>query len=345
MPPRIPPETLNKLQPKLRMIAGGDTPVNVVRAERCAALAVRDKRLLEEFPPIRGADAAPVTIDQMARRPRTPRLERISGDVLTNVFVYLRDERVATPSATVPPSRSGRIVAVQAPLDEIPALAANPDVAYVELAEPLEAPRPVLADLRPAPPSPSLRRFGKAARHKYGERVLIGIIDVQGFDFSHPDFLDAKGKTRFARIWDQGGDARPSPRAREPVVGNEPFTYGAEFRQPDLNRALRAAARLRIPATDIEKQSQMVEGSHATHVASIAWLDRRAPTSRRCAGGGRRGSTARTIRRRCVRCATRSAPTRTGSAPTTFAGSSPRCGSRRKRSAIRAASPRRTSRR
>ena len=57
MPLRVPKETLKKIQPKLRMIADGDSVVNVVRAERCGALAVENKRLLRDVAPKRGAHA------------------------------------------------------------------------------------------------------------------------------------------------------------------------------------------------------------------------------------------------------------------------------------------------
>lgn len=265
MPPKIAPELIRKLQPKLRMIADGDTTVNVVRAERCAALSVVRPTVLKKFPPLRGPAAAPVRVNEMKRKPRTPPLKKITPEVLTNVFVYLRDAVVEDPPCgNRPNARSGRIMQVQTKLNEIPALAKEDQVAYVEIAEALKPPTPAIAELRSTAPSPSLRRFGKPARHKYGEGVLIGIIDVQGFDFAHSDFLDAKGKTRFVRIWDQGGDARPSPER----TGQ--FSYGAEFRQEHLNAALKSSARVGLPATDIERQSQMVEGSHATHVASIA---------------------------------------------------------------------------
>jgi hypothetical protein len=46
MLPRI--ALIRKLQPKLRMIADGDTTVNVVRAERCAALLVVSANASEE---------------------------------------------------------------------------------------------------------------------------------------------------------------------------------------------------------------------------------------------------------------------------------------------------------
>jgi subtilisin family serine protease len=270
MPYKMPTETLKKLQPKLRMIADGDTAVNVVRSERCAGLAVTRETLLKKYPPLRGPDAAPVSLRQLRKKPKTPPLQRISPDVVANVFVYLRDASAPAPKTTNPHSRRGQIVQVQVPLNEIPSLVRDDSVSYVEMAEALKAPAPTLAELRPAAPPPSQRRFGEPAKHKYGADVLIGIIDVQGFDFAHPDFLDDSGKTRFIRIWDQGGDARPAPHARDPKPANDQFTYGAEFQAADLNAAIKASGQVGLPATDLERQSQMVEGSHGTHVASIA---------------------------------------------------------------------------
>jgi hypothetical protein len=264
MPPKISNETLRKLQPKLRMITDGDTTVNVIRSERCAALAIEKTSLLRAIEPVRGPDAVPVTLRQFKKKPRAPALKKITPDVLANVFVYLRDPASDPPNCGGRPnSRSGQIVQVQTTLNDIPRLAADPNVAFVEIAEPLEAPSPTLAELRPDPPSLTLRRFGKPAKHNFGEDVIVGIIDVQGFDFAHSDFME-NGKTRFVRIWDQGGDGRPSPE----TVGQ--FSYGAEFTDTHMNAAIKASPQLGLPATDIEKQSQTVEGSHGTHVASIA---------------------------------------------------------------------------
>jgi subtilisin family serine protease len=247
------------------MIADGDTTVNVVRAERCAALSVTKTELLKRVPKLRGERAKPVRAQDASRKLRTPRLKKITPAVLTNVFVYLRNASDDDPvMGERPHARRERIMQVQTKLNELPKLATAEQVAYIEIAEALKPPAPALAELRPDAPSPALRRFGKAAKHKYGEDVLIGIVDVQGFDFAHPDFLDADGKTRFIRIWDQGGGARPSP---EPTGQ---FSYGAEFTAEQLNAAIKASEREGLPAVDIERQSQMVEGSHATHVASTA---------------------------------------------------------------------------
>ena len=265
MPLRVPKDTLKKIQPKLRMIADGDSVVNVVRAERCGALAVENKTLLRTVAPRRGAHAVPVALADLRKRPKPRALTGITRDVLANVFVYLRDDETDDLAAgTRPYARRGRIAQVQARLSDLPRIASDDSVAYVEIAEALKAPTPALAELRPPAPPVSLRRFGRPSMHRYGDGVLIGIVDVQGFDFAHSDFLDDRGRTRFVRIWDQGGDSRPGPNA----TGQ--FSYGAEFRDTHLNAAIAASPTLGLPATDIEKQSQMVEGSHGTHVASIA---------------------------------------------------------------------------
>src|SRR5262245_30098722 len=255
MPPQVKGEMLRKLQPKLRMIADGGTTVNIVRAERCAALSVAKPELLKTHPPVRGVKAVAVTRKTLKKKLKAPRLKKITPDVITNVFVYLDDARSEDPPwHDRPTSRSGRIMQVQTKLNDVPRLASAPQVAFVEIAEALKAPAPVLADRRPRAPSTGLRRFQGGATHKYGKGVLIGIVDVQGFDFSHSDFLDNKGGTRFVRIWDQGGSDRPSPEGDQ-------FSYGAEFHREHLNAAIKAAPQLGLPATDIEKQSQLVEGS------------------------------------------------------------------------------------
>ncbi len=162
-------------------------------------------------------------------------------------------------------ARKANVVSARVALSSLTTLTEDPDVAFVEIAEPLKRPVPVITTGNPSTPSVSERRFGKASQHHYGADVLIGIIDVQGFDFSHPDFLDADGETRFVAIWDQGGDARPSP---QPAADR--FGYGAEFKKEHMDAALQAAPTLGVPAYEIERQSQTREGSHGTHVASTA---------------------------------------------------------------------------
>jgi subtilisin family serine protease len=152
-------------------------------------------------------------------------------------------------------------VAATVPVALLDSLRTDARVAFIQLAESLKyrlpRPEPSTAGER----KPKARAVGKIADHKGGADAIIGIIDVGGFDFSHPDFSDGAGGTRFIRIWDQGGDFRPAPKG---------FDRGSEFTKAHLDAAMKAAPGKRLPATAIEPQSQQTEGSHGTHVASIA---------------------------------------------------------------------------
>jgi subtilisin family serine protease len=250
-----------KLQPKLQMIADGSPSVNTVRAEQMAGVCVTSAQQLRTTPVRRSAGDVPVARADMKRLPRQLHLQKLASNVEVNVFVQLID-------STAPPmpreiARTGRIARAKVPIDQLPKLAADPNVAFIEIGEALKAPQPNIAPGTVKAPASTERKFGSEAQHHFGEDVLIGIIDVQGFDFSHSDFLDSQGNTRFVAIWDQGGDARPNPNGAQ-------FSYGSEFRQAHLNAALRAASTLGVPAYEIERQSQLVEGAHGTHVASIA---------------------------------------------------------------------------
>ena len=151
------------------------------------------------------------------------------------------------------------VVCATVPVSKLDELSEDPAVAFVHPADPLELDLPAVSS---ASRSPSSKAIGDARVHGRGEGLMIGIIDVGGFDFSHPDFLNPDGSTRFVAIWDQGGSFRRSP---------EGFDYGSEFRKSHLDRALEAAKRPGMPsAVFIERQSQMEPSSHATHVTSIA---------------------------------------------------------------------------
>lgn len=184
-------------------------------------------------------------------------------DVEVNVFVEVSDER-ALGSIRGRLARSGNLVSARMSLKEVNELAANPNIARIDMGDPLKLPDPVQGEEGSAP-SPALRRVTGENIHRYGKDVLIGIVDVGGFDFSHPDFLLAGG-TRFERIWDQGGRARPRP-----FGGKVPqFAYGAEFHKKHLDAAIRASQSERLPPWEIERQSQVSFSSHGSHVTSIA---------------------------------------------------------------------------
>jgi subtilisin family serine protease len=147
-------------------------------------------------------------------------------------------------------------------------LLVNQSVAYIEPGQALRGPEPTVGRGGPEGPGDSRRVTEESARHKYGKKVLVGIIDVGGFDFAHPDFL-VNGETRWEAIWDQAGASRPSPA--EATAGTYvDLTYGSEIRREHMNAAIEGARIRNMAATSLEPQSQMVIGSHGTHVASIA---------------------------------------------------------------------------
>jgi subtilisin family serine protease len=254
-----------KLQPKIRMIANGSTEVNVIRAEHSSALAV-PKRIRTSVAQVRGDDAVPVPRRELPRSAKPGKLRK-PPDAKAHVFIHL--VRGIPFGVKIHRGQSGRrsnIVAATVPISELPTISRRPEVAFIELGEPLAAPTPDVSTRRVSAPLVRARRFGSGRVHHHGEGVLIGIVDVGGFDFSHPDFSDRAGGTRWVAIWDQGGNARPPPRGDGPGR----FDYGAEFRKEHLDRAMRDAASVGVPATELEAQSQMGTGSHGTHVASIA---------------------------------------------------------------------------
>ena len=154
-------------------------------------------------------------------------------------------------------------VSAAIPVAALKRLERDPEIAFIHPSEPLTFDKPQVERETVSPPAP--RPVGDtalAAKHKEGAGVIIGIIDVEGFDFAHPDFLDANGKTRFLSIWDQGGGPRKPPSTR--------FDYGSEITQKLMNAAIAAHHGGGFPATLLERQSQQVEEAHGTHVASIA---------------------------------------------------------------------------
>lgn len=252
-----------KLDPKLRMVANGSEVVNTLRAEQSAAVGVQDPDLLARVPRRRDLGDRSVARRELPVAVSRGKLQEIPSSVEANVFVEMVDALAPLPPALekVKTARQQNLVSACVPLDKLEEIFEHPSVSAVELGERVIFSQPVAEASTSRAPSKRLRKVGSRRRHRDGEGVIVGIIDVQGFDFAHPDFLDSSGETRFLSIWDQGGDTRPCPKD---------FTYGAEVTRVQMNAALEAAPKLHLPATTLEPQSQMVPSSHATHVASIA---------------------------------------------------------------------------
>ena len=144
-------------------------------------------------------------------------------------------------------------------LDEAYDLARDASTIFIEPADALKLPRPIKGSAGATPPA---RRVPGVTPAELGDGkgMLIGIIDVEGFDWAHPDFL-VGGKSRFVSIWDQGAKVGRNRKG---------LKRGRVISAADMQTALTDAAKIHVSPHDLEPQSQMVVGSHGTHVASIA---------------------------------------------------------------------------
>lgn len=258
-------EDLHKLAPKLRMVANGSEVVNTLRAEQSPSIAVRDARLLHRVPLLRQPGARSAERDEV--KAKRGSLKKVSDKVFANVFIHLAGGAHSIPEIVKENARGARpirkqnLVSATVPLDRLEDILGDPAVIAIEDAERITFIPPMDISLNVTAPPADRAHLSGFPIPDSGGQVIVGIIDVQGFDFAHPDFLDSQGQTRFIRIWDQGGATRPPP-AR--------FGYGAELTADHMKAALAAAAEGGLPATTLEPQSQMIPSSHGTHVASIA---------------------------------------------------------------------------
>lgn len=275
-----PLDRLTKLDGRLRCVANGRTEVNSIRAELSGAVRLTDSVRAHD-PSLLSVSRDQKSLDQAKRGARRgPKQTALPANVEVNVFVLFN--RLGAPSPSIITRRNGRVGIATATLAQLAQLDRNDAIQLIELGESLKSPAPSIG--RDVPQPPSVQRhavFNAGKLHiaggppvsldTVGENVLIGIIDVGGIDFAHPDFLDDAGVSRVIAIWDQGGDAFDPPRLT--VDGGKPGKstgYGSEITAGDIAAAMTEAPRANLSPHDLAPQSQRTRASHATHVASIA---------------------------------------------------------------------------
>ena len=243
-----------RIHPKLRMMLNGDPTVNAGRADTTGAVFVSAKlakQTVSIASAVNAADASDVKLNKLDRK------NSQRSQVMVNVFVETT-EPISLPGAR---SREANFAVMQVPLDQVKMLAQKDGVAFVEPAENLKDPGSIKIATKAKSPASRAASIGMEKDHRNGKGVMIGIIDVQGFDWLHPDFDDGKGNSRFVAIWDQGRSGNKHPKN---------FNYGVEITKEAMKKARADAVKIGVSPHDIEPQSEMVPGSHGTHVASIA---------------------------------------------------------------------------
>jgi subtilisin family serine protease len=242
-----------RVHPKLRMMLNGDPVVNAARAESMGALSV-SVRLARQAQPLTTA----ISPDPAAPKLKLGKLNSRNsrrGDVKVRVFVETVEE-TSIPGAH---RKHGQFAVMQMPLDRVEKLAQREKIAFVEQAENLKKPGATAVATKKE--APARRSITLEKEHRGGQGVMIGLIDVQGFDWLHPDFDDGEGNSRFVAIWDQG---RRGPKKSKDVP------YGTVITRDMMKKARLQAPKIGVSPHDLEPQSEMVPGSHGTHVASIA---------------------------------------------------------------------------
>ncbi|MDX0264291.1 S8 family serine peptidase [Sinorhizobium meliloti] len=300
-------ETSRRLHPRLRCLRNGAASVNLLRSDIASTVASApslslesigvpadlDLAMLRDGLPMSRAETPQRSLPKPARRPKLasqPAPDQSFVNVFVEVFRDPGDDdsgeratldriRAITQEAKKKVSAPDRallgnevlirrnFVSATVPIAALNDLEQDPGIAFVHPSQPLTFDEPI--DHPALSAAPASRAIGDAklrAAHRDGEGAIIGLIDVGGFDFAHPDFRDSTGKTRFLSIWDQGGDFRKPPSEN----GTSRFDYGSELTKSLMDAAIAAEGAGMFPATMIERQSQRTEGSHATHVASIA---------------------------------------------------------------------------
>lgn len=248
-------ELVQKLDPKLRMYVNCEQKINEQRSVSNSNLIVGNNIKLPE---VMQAVENLISPPRLTKQNKKTHLKKKSQNIYTNVFIQLRS--ADRPKMKEEVARSGNIVAAKVRLTDLEKIAGHSDTIGIEVPRTLKLSDPLITN-KYSPPKKDLPFEKLRSEFPQKANVLIGIIDVGGFDFAHPDFLDEKGETRFLQIWDQGSSFRKSPAL---------YNYGAEFLKKDMDKAIRSARLVGVPATELEKQSGTAPGSHATHVASIA---------------------------------------------------------------------------
>ena len=181
-------DNLERVGPRLRVVCNGDREVNGLRAQLSAAVAAtpalaKRVRALEK---LQQAVSEPAKAGAL---PKPPSKQPSTDDVKVSCFVRLdgADAHLGgLPGKTL--RRDPLVTAQMSPreIEEVANRGADSGIAYIEMGEPLSVPHPVVTPRRVSEPRYASPHSRTSAPHE----VLIGIVDVGGFDFAHPDFLD-----------------------------------------------------------------------------------------------------------------------------------------------------------
>ncbi len=124
----------------------------------------------------------------------------------------------------------GNYAIVKISEDDIPSLAAFPQVIYIE------RPRQLFFEIVSARQASCLSAIQENSSYGLtGKGILISVID-SGIDYAHPDFCNPDKTTRLVALWDQTILADPSAGRFAPAG----YSQGTLFSPEQINAALQA---------------------------------------------------------------------------------------------------------
>ena len=197
------------------------------------------------------------TLRQETGHPLGESMTGTQGERKIPVVARLRSADAVLPQLEVV-SRMGHIVTGRLALKDIITLHGHPDIVS------LKASRGYALDLTHsvqaiAAAPYQLRRHGLNGLD--GRGVVVGVVDW-GLDHAHEAFRHADGSSRILAIWDQ----RAAPSAASPA----PFGYGRVYNRAQINQALQQADPYLALGYDAGINDVRAQGTHGTHVTSIA---------------------------------------------------------------------------
>jgi subtilisin family serine protease len=161
-------------------------------------------------------------------------------------------------------SRAGTLATAEIPLAVIELLEERDDVVSIEWTG---GAKPQAAEAKPAGQASARRAMRLPIQPDPaadGRGTYVGIVDLEGLDIYHPDFVGEDGTSRVAFLWDQKAPRRAPPGAGG--LAPEPWRYGLEYTRLDLALELDPNRRER----QVWVRHQALKGSHGTMVAGLA---------------------------------------------------------------------------
>src|SRR5688572_7522596 len=172
-----------KIEPKLRMFANANQEVNEIRAEFTGNIAIR-KGFAPPVEQVRFENPGKASTHIPADAKKKD-LTRPSRNIETNVFIELSAGSSGKIKGEI--TRNHNLVSAKVLLTDLKKIAERDDVIGIENSRMLKFTDPLVNEtyVKKAPES-KYRRLEEDFKPKH--KVLVGIIDVGGFDFAHPDF-------------------------------------------------------------------------------------------------------------------------------------------------------------